>query len=180
MERSEEIWRQISIDHIMKLSRVHGKDFILIIQDQFSGMIYLKTMSERKTADQMWQNCKKTAWKLHDYSRKMWTNRETIFMSKTWKRKCQKQRITHHKTIAYHSQTNGQMKRANREIKKYLRKYVNHHQNDWPEYLPMLEFAYNSKKPDRRMFTSFQLVYEETSAIMIRKRIQNIQNRKRA
>lgn len=46
--RLEQIWKMMSIDHITKLSKVKGKNSIRMIQDQFSGMIYLKAISEKE------------------------------------------------------------------------------------------------------------------------------------
>lgn len=53
VERSEEVWKEMSIDHIMKLSKIKGKDFILIVQNQLSEMIYIKTVSEKETAQEI-------------------------------------------------------------------------------------------------------------------------------
>lgn len=50
VSRPEEVWQQMSIDHITKLSRIGKRDSILMIQDQFSEMIYLKTVSEKESA----------------------------------------------------------------------------------------------------------------------------------
>lgn len=50
VSRPDEVWQQVSIDYITKLSRTNGKDSILVIQDQFSGILYLKTVSEKKSA----------------------------------------------------------------------------------------------------------------------------------
>ena len=48
IERLEKIWKEVSIDHITKLPKTRGKDSILVIKDQESGMIYLKTVTEKK------------------------------------------------------------------------------------------------------------------------------------
>ena len=48
-------------------------------------------------------------------------------------------------STAYHPQTDGQTERINQEIEQYLRIYINHHQNDWAEWLPIAEFSYNNK-----------------------------------
>ena len=39
-------------------------------------------------------------------------------------------KINHQKTTAYYSKSNGLVKRVNRKIKRYLKKYINHEQND--------------------------------------------------
>jgi len=46
---------------------------------------------------------------------------------------------------AYHPQTNGQMERVNQELEQYLRVFINHRQEQWPDWLGMAEFAYNNK-----------------------------------
>lgn len=102
--RPEKIWQKVSIDHITKLSRVGGKDSILMIQDQLSGMIHLKAVSENEDTKRVWQDCKDTAWKLHGYPRIIQTGRETIFTSKTWEKFEEEQGIEHRKTTVYHSQ----------------------------------------------------------------------------
>jgi len=48
-------------------------------------------------------------------------------------------------STAYHPQTNGQTERVNQEIKQYLRMFVSHRQNNWPEWITCAEFAYNNK-----------------------------------
>src|SRR6202040_4183420 len=48
-------------------------------------------------------------------------------------------------TTAYHPQTDGQTERVNQELEIYLRFYVNSLHDNWHEWLPMAEFAYNDK-----------------------------------
>ena len=48
-------------------------------------------------------------------------------------------------TTAYHPQTNGSTERVNQEIENYLRIFINYHQSDWDEWLPLAEFAYNDR-----------------------------------
>jgi len=47
--------------------------------------------------------------------------------------------------MAYHSQTDGQMERINQELEQYLRVFIDHRQEQWPDWLGMVEFAYNNK-----------------------------------
>lgn len=46
-------------------------------------------------------------------------------------------------TTAYHPQTNGQTEWMNQEIEHYLWLFINHHQSNWHEWLPLMEFIYN-------------------------------------
>ena len=46
---------------------------------------------------------------------------------------------------AYHLQTDIQIERINQELEQYLRMFINHRQEQWPNWLVMVEFAYNNK-----------------------------------
>jgi len=48
-------------------------------------------------------------------------------------------------STAFHPQTNGQMERVNQELEQYLRMFIDHRQEQWPEWLGTAEFAYNNK-----------------------------------
>ena len=48
-------------------------------------------------------------------------------------------------SMVFHSQTDGQMERVNQELKQYLRMFINHRQEQWPDWLEIAEFAYNNK-----------------------------------
>ena len=47
--------------------------------------------------------------------------------------------------MAFHLQTDEQTERMNQELEQYLRMFINHHQEQWPEWLGTAEFAYNNK-----------------------------------
>jgi len=46
---------------------------------------------------------------------------------------------------AFHPQTDGQMERINQELEQYLQFFIDHRQNNWPEWLVSAEFAINNK-----------------------------------
>jgi len=46
---------------------------------------------------------------------------------------------------AFHPQTDGQTERVNQELEQYLRMFIDHRQEQWPEWLGTAEFAYNNK-----------------------------------
>jgi len=48
-------------------------------------------------------------------------------------------------SIAYHSQTDGQIERINQKLEQYLRVFIDHRQEQWPDWLGIVEFAYNNK-----------------------------------
>jgi hypothetical protein len=44
---------------------------------------------------------------------------------------------------AFHSKTNEQSEIFNQKMKRYLRVYVNHQQDDWADWLFMTKYAFN-------------------------------------
>ena len=52
-------------------------------------------------------------------------------------------RIEGNPSTAYHPQTDGQTERYNATVEQYLRLYTNHPQNDWVEWLALVEFTHN-------------------------------------
>jgi len=45
-------------------------------------------------------------------------------------------------STVFYPQTDGQTKRVNQELEQYLRIFINHKQEQWPEWLGIAEFAY--------------------------------------
>ena len=48
-------------------------------------------------------------------------------------------------SMVYYPQIDGQMEKINQELEQYLYMFINHRQEQWPEWLSIVEFAYNNK-----------------------------------
>ena len=48
-------------------------------------------------------------------------------------------------SMAFYLQTDRQTERMNQELEQYLRMFIDHCQEQWPEWLGTAEFAYNNK-----------------------------------
>jgi len=48
-------------------------------------------------------------------------------------------------STAFHPQTDGQTERVNQELEQHLRMFIDHRQEQWPEWLGTAEFTYNNK-----------------------------------
>src|SRR5258705_196027 len=57
----------------------------------------------------------------------------------------------------YHRQTDGQTDQVNQEIEAYLWVFVSHCQDDWVDWLPLAEFAYNNCVHSTTCHTPFEL-----------------------
>jgi len=59
----------------------------------------------------------------------------------------------------FHPQTDGQTERINQELEQYLRIFIDHRQEQWPEWLGTAEFAYNNKVHSSTRTLSFKANY---------------------
>jgi len=62
-------------------------------------------------------------------------------------------------SMAFHPQMDRQTKRVNQELEQYLRIFINHRQEQWPEWLGMAEFAYNNKAHSSTRISPFKANY---------------------
>jgi hypothetical protein len=60
-------------------------------------------------------------------------------------------------SMAYHPQMDRQMEWMNHEVEKYLHIFTNHQQDDWVDWLPLAEFAYNNMVNEATGTTPFYL-----------------------
>ena len=63
--------------------------------------------------------------------------------------------------IAFHPQTDRQMERVNHELEQYLRMFIDHRQEQWPEQLGTAEFTYNNKAYSSTRMLSFKANYRQ-------------------
>jgi len=57
---------------------------------------------------------------------------------------------------AFHPQTDGQTERVNQELEQYLRMFIDHRQEQWPDWLGTVELAYNNKAHSSTKMSPFK------------------------
>ena len=97
----------------------------------------------------------KWVWKEENYSMMIVFDKDTQFISHFWRRLCERIDTTFKLSIAWHSKTNDQTKNANENLKAYFRAYVSYNQNEWVNYLFMIEFEVNFVKSNFKKIESF-------------------------
>jgi len=63
--------------------------------------------------------------------------------------------------MAFHSQTDEQTERVNQELEQYLRMFIDHRQEQWPDWLGTAEFAYNNKVHSSTQMLPFKANYRQ-------------------
>jgi len=64
-------------------------------------------------------------------------------------------------SMAYHPQTDGQTEKMNQKLEQYLRVFINHRQEQWPDWLGIAEFAYNNKIHTATKTLPFKVNYSQ-------------------
>jgi len=64
-------------------------------------------------------------------------------------------------SMAFHPQTDGQTERVNQELEQYLRIFIDHRQEQWPEWLEIAEFTYNNKAHSSTRMLPFKANYRQ-------------------
>ena len=62
-------------------------------------------------------------------------------------------------STAYHPQTDRQTERINQELEQYLRVFIDHRQEQWPDWLGTAEFTYNNKIHTATKTSPFKVNY---------------------
>jgi len=84
-------------------------------------------------------------WKLHGLPESIISDKGVQFAAGIMKELNNLLEIQTKLSTAYHPQTDGQTERINQELEQYLRVFIDHRQEQWPDWLEMVEFAYNNK-----------------------------------
>jgi len=64
-------------------------------------------------------------------------------------------------SMAFHPQTDEQTERVNQELEQYLRMFIDHRQEQWPDWLGTAEFAYNNKVHSSTQMLPFKANYRQ-------------------
>jgi len=141
----EKAWTYISADFIMKLPLAQGYDSILVVVDRFTKIAHFIPTTERMSTEELAQLLRDNVWKLHGLPDSIISDRGPQFAAGVMRELNCILGIETKLSTAFHPQTDGQTERMNQELEQYLQMFIDHRQEQWPEWLGMAEFAYNNK-----------------------------------
>ena len=155
----EKPWSHISADFITKLPLAQGYDTILVVCDRFSKMAHFIATTEKTSAERLAKLFRDHVWKLHRLPESIISNRGVQFTAGMMKELNNLLGIQTKLSTAYHPQTDGQTERVNQELEQYLRVFIDHRQEQWPDWLGTAEFAYNNKIHAMTKTSPFKINY---------------------
>jgi len=141
----EKPWSHISADFITKLPLAQGYNTILVVCDRFSKMAHFITTTKKTSAEGLAKLFWDQVWKLHGLPESIVSDRGVQFAIGMMKKLNSLLGIQTKLSIAYHLQTDRQTERVNQKLEQYLRVFIDHRQEQWPDWLGTAKFAYNNK-----------------------------------
>jgi len=138
-------WSYLTVDFIMKLPVVAGKDAILVVCNQLSKMAHFVATTEGTSAEGLTRLFRNNIWKLHGLPESVVSDRRPQFAAELTKELNRMLGIKTKLSTAFHPQMDGQMERMNQELEQYFQFFMDHRQKNWPEWLAPAEFAVNNK-----------------------------------
>jgi len=141
----EKPWSHISADFITKLPLAQGYNAILVVCNQFSKMAHFIATTERMLAEGLVKLFRDHVWKLHRLPESIVSDKGVQFVAGMMKELNHLLGSQTKLSMAYHPQTNGQTERINQELEQYLRVFIDHRQEQWPDWLGTAEFTYYNK-----------------------------------
>jgi len=108
-------------------------------------MVYFIPTTEKMSAEGLARLFRDNVWKLHGLPKSIISDKGPQFAAGLMRELNEMLGIRSKLSTAFHPQTDGQTERINQELEQYLRMFIDHKQEQWPEWLGMAEFVYNNK-----------------------------------
>ena len=145
------------MDLVGPLPISQGHDTILVVVGRFSKQMHAIPTTSNLTVEGCAKLLQDNVFRLHGVPSKIIHDRGPQFQSKFAVDFYKLMGIENNPSTAYHPQTDGQTERMNQELEQYLRLYINHHQNDWVDWLSIAEFAHNNRVHSATGYSPFYI-----------------------
>lgn len=154
-----QIWSDISMDFVEALPQVSGKTVVLVVVDHFSKYAHFIALSHPYTARSVAQAFFKDIVRLHGIPKTIVTDRDKVFRSIFWRELFGLMGTNLCFTTAYRPQSDGQTEVVNRTLEMYLRCLTGDAPRKWLDWLPWVEYCYNTSFHTSLKTTPFRMVY---------------------
>ncbi|KAH0671271.1 hypothetical protein KY285_023835 [Solanum tuberosum] len=168
-------WFHTNMDFVEVLPKSKSKDVILVVVDRFTKYAHFIALSHLYTAATIASVFWKRIHSLHGTSESIVTDRDKVFLSNFWRALFNLLGTQLNYSSAYHSKSDGQIKRVNRCLENYLRCMVASRPNQWKQWLSAAEWWYNTNFHTVLKCTPFKDLYGYTPPqLCIRLLLENV------
>ncbi|MCO5575331.1 hypothetical protein L7F22_029131 [Adiantum nelumboides] len=137
-------WECISMNFVTGLPSVADYDSVYVVLDMLTKVAHLIPVKTTYTASDIIRIFIKEIFRLHGLPKRIVSDRDAKFTLKFWNSLFQAIGTQLCFSTAYYPQTDGQIERVNQVIEDILRAYCSQEPRKWVQYLPLVEYAYNS------------------------------------
>ena len=137
----ERPWQHLSMDFRSFPKDKHGYDAVFVVVDRLSKRPISIPCYKDTNAKQMARLFMDNVIRISGIPETIVSDRGGQFISEFWTEFCRILGIKRKLSTAYHPQTDGQSEIANQFMAQRLRPYIEYNQDDWSEFLPMVDFA---------------------------------------
>lgn len=155
----DKLWQDISINFIEGLPKVVGKEVIYLVVDRLIKVAHFLELKHPYTALDVSQLFMDGVFKFHRMPKSIVSDRDAIFISKFWKELFSLQNVSLLTSTTYHPQTDWKTEVVNRCLECYLRCMTIEKPKDWPYWLPLAEWWYNTSYHSSIHTTHYEVVY---------------------
>ena len=132
-----------------------GYDAVYVVIDRLGKRAYSIPCYKTTTAKDMAQLFIANVYRTHGAPETIVSDRGPQFISEFWTEFCRILGIKLKLSTAYHPQTDGQTEIMNQYLDQRLRPFINYHQDDWSDLLPIMDFAQATLPHDSTGLTPF-------------------------
>jgi hypothetical protein len=153
-----EPFQTIAVDFITKLPTLKGFNLIMMITNHdYTKVVILIPCQEMIGAQRVVQLFKDQVFPFVGLPKKIVSDRDPHFTSVFWQELCQQLEVAQNLSMAYHPQTNRQAEKTNQHIKTALQIYCNFQQDNWADWLPIVQYALNACPSDTTKKAPYEL-----------------------
>jgi len=124
-------------------------------------MVHFIPTTKRTLAEGLARLFRDNMWKLHGLPKSIISDRGPQFAVGLIRELNQMLEIESKMSTVFYPQTDGQTERVNQELEQYLRMFIDHQQEQWPDWLGTAEFAYNNKVHSSTKTSPFKANYRQ-------------------
>jgi len=132
-----------------------------VVVDRLTKIVYFIPTIEKTSAEGLARLFRDNVWKLHGLPKSIISDRGPQFAAGIIQKLNRILGIESKLSTVFHPQTDRQMERVNQELEQYLRMFINHRQEQWPNWLGTAEFAYNNKIYSNTKTSPFRANYRQ-------------------
>lgn len=164
---SSGVWSDIAMDFVEGFPKVGGKTVILAIVDRFSKYAHFVPLSHPYTASSVAKAFFENIVRHHGIPCSIVSDRDPIFTSTFWTELFPRAGVKLQMGSAFHPQSDGQSEVTNRIIVMYLRYLAGDRPRTWLQWLPWVEYCYNTSFQTALQCSPFRVVFSREPPTII-------------